>query len=147
MQRVIGCTDCDLAGEEATLTSDGRDIALTGPIRRYSGTAQVFLLQYLEGMPMGDVAWGRADLAALRALGVLHGALFDVYARPPYMARRVAGTLAQDMARVLADPAGPRIKLYVGHDTNVAALSALLGLKADMPGYAPGIRRRAARWA
>jgi len=32
-----------------------------------SGTAQVFLLQYLQGMPMRDVAWGHADFAGYAA--------------------------------------------------------------------------------
>ncbi|WP_447410573.1 hypothetical protein, partial [Clostridium perfringens] len=68
-------------------------MALTGPIRRYSGTAQVLLLEYLEGLPMAQVGWGRATPAALKRLAVLHAALFDVYARPPYMAARVAGPL------------------------------------------------------
>ncbi|RVU05869.1 histidine-type phosphatase [Novosphingobium umbonatum] len=140
MQRVIGCKICDLSQEPASLglSSDGRELVLTGPIRRYSGTAQVFLLQYLQGMPMRDVAWGRADLSRLRQLGALHAALFDVYARPPYLAARVAGPLARDMAQSLTAPAGPRVKLYMGHDTNIAALGALLGLKPAFAGYAAG---------
>jgi 4-phytase/acid phosphatase len=140
MQQVIGCRNCNLAQEPASLglSPDGRELALTGPIRRYSGTAQVFLLQYLQGMPMRDVAWGRADLARLRQLGGLHAALFDIYARPPYLAARVAGPLARDMAQSLTAPDAPKIKLYIGHDTNMAALGALLGLMPDFAGYAAG---------
>jgi 4-phytase/acid phosphatase len=140
MQQVIGCRNCVSAQEPASLglSPDGRELALTGPIRRYSGTAQVFLLQYLQGMPMRDVAWGRADLSRLRQLGALHAALFDIYARPSYLAARVAGPLARDMAQSLTSSDAPRIKLYIGHDTNIAALGALLGLKPDFAGYAAG---------
>jgi 4-phytase/acid phosphatase len=131
---------CNLAEPAGaiTLADDGRDVALSGAIRRYSGTAQVLALQYLEGMPLRDVGWGRASPATLRALGPLHAALFDVYARPPYMAARVAGPLARHIAAVLANPHAPRISLLVGHDTNIAALSALLGAQVAAKGYAPG---------
>lgn len=144
MARVIGCDQapvpCDLAAVPAAVSvaDDGRDIGLTGPIRRYSGTAQVLLLQYLEGMPMAQVGWGRATPAALTRLGALHAALFDVYARPPYMAARVAGPLARRIAAILRDPDAAKVSIFMGHDTNVAALSALLGVHVAARGYAAG---------
>lgn len=144
MAHVLGCdrapAPCDLAAVPATVSvgDDGRDVALTGPIRRYSGTAQVLLLEYLEGLPMAQVGWGRATPATLKRLAVLHAALFDVYARPPYMAARVAGPLALRIAALLRNPAAPKVSIFMGHDTNVAALSALLGVQVTARDYAPG---------
>jgi 4-phytase/acid phosphatase len=144
MARVIGCAraapPCDLAADagRVALSADGHDIALSGAIRKYSGTAQVFLLEYLEGLPMEQVGWGRASPASLRRLGTLHAALFDVYTRPPYMAARVAGPLAQRMAAILHDPHAPKVSIFMGHDSNVSALAALLGVKIAAKGYAAG---------
>ena len=141
---VIGCDQgaapCDLAGvpAEVRVADDGRDIALTGPIRRYSGTAQILLLEYLEGMPLSHVGWGRTSPAAVTRLGALHTALFDVYARPPYMAARVAGPLALRIAATLRDPGAAKVSIFMGHDTNVAALSAMLGVRVAARGYAAG---------
>lgn len=144
LAQVIGCDTaaqpCELAADPGTIgiSDDRRDIALTGAIRRYSGTAQVLLLQYLEGMPMAKVGWGRASATTLRQIAPLHAALFDVYARPPYMAARVAGPLARRIAATLRDPKAARVSVFMGHDTNIAAVAALLGVAVAAPGYAPG---------
>lgn len=144
LARVIGCDaaarPCDLASDPGSIgiSDDKRDISLTGAIRLYSGTAQVLLLQYLEGLPLAQVGWGRASAETLRQLGPLHAALFDVYTRPPYMAARVAGPLARRIAATLTDRTAARVSLFVGHDSNIAALAALLGVQVAAPGYAPG---------
>ncbi|MDJ0277386.1 histidine-type phosphatase [Sphingomonas sp. 2R-10] len=140
LDRVLGCglpTGCSTPGP-ATLkpSADGRGIDFTGPIRATSGTAQVILLQYAEGMPMRDVGFGRADAATIRRLGVLHAALFDVFTRSPYMAAHQAGPVGDHMLRTLTAPAGPRLEVLVGHDTNVTALAAALGVDLDAPGFA-----------
>jgi 4-phytase/acid phosphatase len=161
LDRVLGCglpAGCSTPGP-ATLkpSADGRGIDFTGPIRATSGTAQVILLQYAEGMPMRDVGFGRADAATIKRLGVLHAALFDVFTRSPYMAAHQAGPLGDYMLRSLTAPTGPRLDVLVGHDTNVTALAAALGVDLDAPGFAlndaaPGgalvlTRRRDARGA
>jgi 4-phytase/acid phosphatase len=144
LARVIGCDQtaqpCDLGADagRVALSDDGHEVALSGAIRKYSGTAQVFLLEYLEGLPMAQVGWGRASPAALRRLAPLHAALFDVYTRPPYMAARVAGPLALRIAAILRDPHAPKVSIFMGHDSNVSALAALLGVKITSAGYAPG---------
>lgn len=144
LAHVIGCdrarTPCDLVADTGRvgISDDARDIALTGAIRRYSGTAQVLLLQYLEGMPMNRVGWGRASPRVLRQLGPLHAALFDVYTRPDYMAARVAGPLARRIAATLGDPRSAKVSVFVGHDSNISALAALIGVRESAPGYAPG---------
>ncbi|MBB3693679.1 histidine-type phosphatase [Sphingomonas sp. BK580] len=141
LDRALGCGDAAGCSPDAPATlrpsADGRAIELTGPIRDVSGTAQVLLLQYAEGLT-AHTPWARVDPAALRRLGALHAALFDVFSRPPYMAARQAGPLARRIEERLTARDGPAIELLVGHDTNVTALAAVLGVTLTAPGYAAG---------
>jgi 4-phytase/acid phosphatase len=148
LQVILGCDapgvakPCDLAAAPGavTVSADGRGVDLTGPIRTTSGIAQVLMLQYLEGMPLDQVGWGRADPSRLAEVSRLHGLLFDVYSRPDYIAPRVAGALGRRLLSAIeagdhAKSAKPRLAIFVGHDDNIAAISALLGVHFHMPGY------------
>ena len=140
LDRVLGCGDprgCTGGGApDLRPSADGRGIDLSGPIRSTSGIAQVLLLQYAEGMPASQVGWGRADAATIARLGRLHAALFDVFTRSPYMAAHQAAALGDHMLRALTRKDGPALDLLVGHDTNVTALGAALGVDLAAPGYA-----------
>ncbi len=139
LDRVLNCKSgaCS-SGCPATLTpsADGRGIDLSGPIRATSGIAQVLLLQEAEGTPRTAVGWGRADPATIKRLGALHAALFDVFTRSPYMAAHQASVLGHRMIETLTAPTAPRLDVMVGHDTNVTALAAALGVDLDAPGFA-----------
>lgn len=116
---------------------DGRGIDLTGPVRDASGTAQVLLLQYVEGLSPAHGSWRGAEPGALKRLGALHAALFDVFTRPPYMTARQAGPLSRRLLEILGTP-GTGVDVFMGHDTNVTAMAAALGAPLDAPGYATG---------
>ncbi|MBI0475507.1 histidine-type phosphatase [Sphingomonas sp. MA1305] len=142
LDHVLACPgthDCTPpAPETVGATPDGRGIELSGAIRKASGTAQVLLLEYAQGLPMREVGWGRADAATIRRLGRLHAALFDVFTRPPYMAAHQAGPIGRAIIADLTAPHGSALSLYVGHDTNVTALAAALGVPLRTPDYADG---------
>jgi 4-phytase / acid phosphatase len=137
MAQILGCdrapTPCDLPAMPGAITAatDGHGLSLSGPIDKASGTAQVFLLEYMEGLNAG---WGRATPKAIARVSPLHAALFDVFDRSPYMAPRSGGQLARQMMEALFSPDQPRLTLLVGHDNNIAALSALLGSSFQVPG-------------
>ncbi|WP_313535369.1 histidine-type phosphatase [Sphingomonas sp.] len=139
LEQVLACPAAPCSPVEPSsvrASENGRGIDLKGPIRAASGTAQVLMLQYLEGMPLAQVGWGRATPARLEALGAVHGALFDVFSRPPYMA---AFQMAPTVDRITADlttAAAPKLDMLIGHDTNVAALAAVLGVPVKAPGFA-----------
>lgn len=141
MEKALGCDrrtpPCDIANSPATLSvsADGKGVDLLGPIYITSGTAQVFLLQYLQGLPMQDVAWGRLDAGELARISRLHALLFEVYARPRYMARHTAFKMAPRVMEALRADTGPSLTLLVGHDNNIAALSALLDVHFQVEGY------------
>lgn len=132
MAQILGC-NCDLSAMPGAITAskDGHGLSLSGPIDKASGTAQVFLLEYMEGLGAG---WGRATPKAIARVSPLHAALFDVFDRSPYMAPRSGGQLARRMIEALFSPRQPRLTLLVGHDNNIAALTALLDSSFQVPG-------------
>ncbi len=139
LERVLGCREargCDPAGPARLAPSaDGHGIDLTGPIRTASGTAQVLLLQYAEGLPP-SVGGLPVDATVLTRLGAMHAALFDVYSRSPYMAAHQSAAFGRHMIAALTARDDTKVDMLVGHDTNVTALAALLGFDLLAPGYA-----------
>ena len=89
---------------------------------------------------MPDVAWGRADEAAIRRLIVLNVANFTYAVRTPFFARAIASNLtshivdtldqaATDTAQLGAlGPVRTRLVYISGHDTNLHAVAGLLNL-------------------
>jgi len=132
--RAAGCNIAD-APASLSLSSDGHGIDLKGPIQITSGTAQVLLLQYAQGMPLNDVGWGRATPARLAEISRLHALLFDIYARPDYMARRIAGPLSRHLLTLFDDAHSPRLNLFVASDNNIAALTSLLDVHFHIDSY------------
>ncbi len=149
LETILGCNrpgaahPCDLAAEPAAIkvSADGKSIDVAGPIRVASGAAQVLMLQYLEGFPLDQVGWGRASLDKITQVSRLHALLFEVYSRPSYLAPRVARDLARRLMALIggeesADTSSrPVLSIIVGHDDNIAAITALLGANFQMPGY------------
>jgi 4-phytase/acid phosphatase len=144
MGKVMGCGtqhDPDWCASDhwhgALLTSpDRQHMLLTGPIAKTSGTAEAILMAYAEGRSLRDVGWGRVSPAQLEQLSQLHALLFDIYARPPYMADRVSSVMRQKIAHLLQDEQAPRLSVLVGSDNNIIALASVLGVHFKMPGYA-----------
>lgn len=139
MESILDCraAGCDIAATPSSLTpgSDGRSMNLKGSIAITSGTAEVFLLQYAEGMPLDQVGWGRATRERIAEISRLHALLFDIHARPDYMARRIAGPMVQHVLAMLAHADAPRLNLMVASDNNIAALTSLLGVHFQIDGY------------
>jgi len=149
LETILGCNTpgaahpCNLAAEPAAIkvSADGKSIDVAGPIRAASGAAQVLMLQYLEGFPLDQVGWGRASLDRITEVSRLHALLFEVYSRPSYIAPRVARDLARRLMDLIGHEVGPGgrskpvLSIIVGHDDNIAAMTALLGANFQMPGY------------
>ncbi|MCW0453494.1 Periplasmic AppA protein [Xanthomonas sacchari] len=138
MQEILGCTErCDFVHMPSSLTpgANVRSLALHGPLDLTSGTAEVFILQYAEGMPLDQVGWGRATPARIAAVSRLHALLFEIYARPQYMAARAGAPLAHRLLDTLGADDAPRLSVLVASDTHIAALSGLLDLHFHLPGF------------
>lgn len=109
------------------------ELRLNGPLKAAATAAEVFLLEYEEGLPATQVGWGEA--ATVQKLAVLlpaHNLYSHLLREDPYIAARNGALLAE---RVLAALNGQqRLTVLMGHDTNLANLAALLGADWQLPG-------------
>ncbi len=108
---------------------------LSGPIAEGSSAAEDFLLEYLEGKPMAQVAWGRLDEAGVARLLALHPLAYTITARPAYIADFTAAPLAARILATLTAPGAAQTSILVGHDTNIAELGGLLDMHWSLGGY------------
>jgi 4-phytase/acid phosphatase len=126
----------------AIVAEDSGSVRLSGPIAIASTAAEVFLLEYSQGFPEHQVAWGRASMPqAMRPLLRLHTLQFDLMQRTPYLAARQGSALVETILSALqrsidaSGLASPKLTLLVGHDTNLANIGGMLGLHWSLPSY------------
>jgi 4-phytase/acid phosphatase len=107
--------------------------------------AENFLLEYTEGLPMGEVGWGRVDREDLNDLMEMNTRYHDFVLRTPYEAQVAASDLAAHIRDTIVSIAsgtvagGPlgtvqdRFFLLDGHDSNLSWLGGLLRLDWLLP--------------
>ena len=140
LDQALGCTGpraqsgCSLAAMPPALVRNEDDRADIGnPFGIASTVSQTFLLEYLEGMPMSDVAWGRLNRQQIEDLLEFHSLKFYYEGRAPYVAARAASPLASRMLEAMLH--GPKLTVLTGHDTNIADLGGFLDLHWKVPSY------------
>jgi 4-phytase / acid phosphatase len=113
---------------------------LSGPLTVASTLTENLLLEYTEGMRGADLGWGCLDESTLRAIMQLHTAATGYTERTPAIARMDASNLLAHILAALEQSAeghaipgapgkpGDRLLFLVGHDTNIATVSGMLGL-------------------
>jgi 4-phytase / acid phosphatase len=111
-----------------------------GPLSTASTITENFLLEYANGLPMEQVAWGRVDLATLKQLMALHTAASDLTRRSSYLATSQASNALAHITDTLQQAVtgkevpgalgelGDRAVILVGHDTNIANIAGTLNL-------------------
>jgi len=122
------------------------EVSLHGPVFKGASLAEDILLEYTQGMPSNNVAWGLLDSSQLREIIALHTAEFAVKHRTPALARvemsdllgHILDTLQQAVqSRPVSSAWGaPSQKLVIldGHDTDIAAIAGLLHLHWTLDG-------------
>jgi 4-phytase/acid phosphatase len=147
--RASGATAPCTLGELSNAIAGSHDrVRLAGPIAIGSTASEVFLLEYAQGLPENQVAWGRASTPqAMRPLWRLHTLQFDLMQRTPYLAARQGSALVQRILATMrrsingradvSQPAGAKLTLLVGHDTNLANIGGMLGIHWSLPSYLP----------
>ena len=134
LRRVLGC--CALDGPQPLLVA--------------STVAEIFQLEYAQGI---TVAWdrgGKDPRKFLADVAPFHVLDYTLNERSPSVAREagsnllahIGATLTQIAGRGAArfthdyrPPAGSKLVVLVGHDTNQANLGGLLGLGWSLPGF------------
>lgn len=111
--------------------------AIRGGLADAATAAQTLLLAYADGQPLESLGWGRARPRDLEDLGVLRADLYRQVYRVPRVGAAFGGTTLRAMADAITAPANaPGLTLFVGHDSNIAAVAGLLGLHWKVPGFA-----------
>jgi len=126
---------------------NGTGVAMLGALAIASAVTEDFLLESAEGMESGQVAWGRLSPPQLLQTFRLHTEALDLMERTPYLARRQGSLLLMRVAAAVtsghsvglgaADPAVRDAKFvaFVGHDTNIANLAAIMDVTWTQTGY------------
>lgn len=123
---------------------DGEELAgVSGPEAFASGVTESLLMAWADGRDFAGLGWKGLDEEALTRSFFLHQAEFDLRLRTPYVARVLAGHLADRLAATIAGgpksigPADAKLVVIAGHDGTLASLGGLLRMEWSLPGYQP----------
>lgn len=157
---LLGCrgTECrktaEAEGTKLLLDGSVAPEALAKAMKTAGSLSENLMLEYAQGMPLDGVAWGQGSAATIGQLIQLHNMQFAASKKPLPLAQQSASNLLahivatldaaagrQDEVQPLAD-ASARGVILIGHDTNLAQVSGLLGTQwhsaAQPDDYPPG---------
>lgn len=124
---------CTLAGVKDTFSAKyQQEPGVSGPLKVGNSLVDAFTLQYYEGFPMDQVAWGEIKTdAQWKVLSKLKNGYQDSLFTSPEVARNVAAPLVKYIDKVLVTDRlnAPKITVLVGHDSNIASLLTALQFK------------------
>ena len=138
LAKVLNCAlpECPLLRDKTELVASPHDRPeLEGPADIGSTASQTFLLEYLEGMPMRQVGWGRITRAQIEQLLRFHPLKFKYSNRPDPVARVAAAPIAREILAAFEAHDGARLTLLGGHDTNIADLGGFMRAHWKVPSY------------
>ncbi|MGO2438231.1 MAG: bifunctional glucose-1-phosphatase/inositol phosphatase, partial [Serratia proteamaculans] len=118
---------CDLTKEASKMSAvPGKEPGVAGPLRVGNSLVDAFMLQYYEGFPMKDVAWGKITTPQQwKQLAQLKDGYQDSLFTSPVVAQNVAKPLLTYINGALIGerkPDSPKVTVLVGHDSNIASL-------------------------
>jgi 4-phytase/acid phosphatase len=111
--------------------------------------ADPFVMQYADGFPTNEVAWGRLTLDTLSQQTRINTLLFDICMRQPYLARVQSSSAASHVLRSMLQVTGgvpldgafgdpqSQVLVIISSDVYVAGLAGLLDMHWLLPGYQP----------
>ncbi|UXY09328.1 bifunctional glucose-1-phosphatase/inositol phosphatase [Kosakonia sp. ML.JS2a] len=124
---------CSLAdGKETFSAKYQQEPGVSGPLKVGNSLVDAFTLQYYEGFPLDQVAWGEIKTEQQwRVLSKLKNSYQDTLFTSQQVARNVAKPLVKYLDNALVEEAGsaPKITVLVGHDSNIASLLTALEFK------------------
>jgi 4-phytase/acid phosphatase len=121
----------------------------TGGLYAVSAAADPFVMQYADGFPPRDVAWGRLSLEALSEQTRTATLEFAILMRLPYLSRVQSSNAASHVLRSMDQAVSgitlpgafgngkTRVHVVISSDAYVAGLAGLLDLHWLLPGYQP----------
>ncbi|AMG58168.2 bifunctional glucose-1-phosphatase/inositol phosphatase [Pantoea vagans] len=130
---------CDLSSGQNTFSAEnGKEPTVSGPLKVGNSLMDAFTLQYYEGFPLEQVAWGQVKTPEQwKELSAIKNGYQDALFTSPDVSREVAAPLVDYIRSQLVDQDkanAPKITLMVGHDSNIASLLSALQVKPyDLP--------------
>lgn len=130
------------------ITNAGGSINVGGLALTNSAT-DPFVMQYADGFPLEDVAWGRLSLDALSQTTRLITLQINIEMRLPYVNQVQSSNAAFHVLRSMRQAVSgsnlrgafgngkSRVLVIISSDYYVAGLAGLLGLHWTLPGYQP----------
>ncbi|HFK4762099.1 TPA: bifunctional glucose-1-phosphatase/inositol phosphatase [Citrobacter farmeri] len=124
---------CSLTEAKDTFSANyEQEPGVSGPLKVGNSLVDAFTLQYYEGFPMDQVAWGeiKSD-QQWKVLSKLKNGYQDSLFTSAEVARNVAKPLVKyiDKTLVTEQAKAPKITVLVGHDSNIASLLSALEFK------------------
>jgi len=121
---------CSLASGKDTFSAKvQQEPGVSGPLKVGNSLVDAFTLQYYEGFPLNQVAWGeiKSDLQ-WRTLSKLKNGYQDALFTSPAVAQNVAKPLVRYIDKTLVSEAAKaaKVTVMVGHDSNIASLLTAL---------------------
>ncbi|MDF7648034.1 bifunctional glucose-1-phosphatase/inositol phosphatase [Erwiniaceae bacterium L1_54_3] len=135
-----GKKQCDLSSGDNTFSAEnGKEPNVNGPLKVGNSLVDAFTLQYYEGFPADQVAWGQIKTPEQwKALAAIKNGYQDALFASPEVAREVAAPLVDYIRSQLIDQDkanAPKVTVMVGHDSNIASLLSALQVKPyELPG-------------
>ena len=136
-----GKKQCALSSDNQNKFSaeNGKEPNVAGPLKVGNSLVDAFTLQYYQGFPLEQVAWGQIKTPEQwQELAAIKNGYQDALFTSPEIAREVAAPLIDYIRNQLVDQdkaSAPKVTLMVGHDSNIASLLTALDTKAyTLPG-------------
>ena len=140
-------TNVPLSGTNPPYYTGG--VIAMGGLSSTISAADPFVMQYADGFPTNEVAWGRLTLDTLSQQTRINTLQISIAMRQPYLARVQSSSAASHILRSMLQITGgvpldgafgtnqPQALVIVSSDTYVAGLAGLLDLHWLLPGYQP----------
>lgn len=135
-----GKEKCSLGSQSDSFSLDkGKEPAVEGPLKIGNALVDAFTLQYYQGFPADQVAWGQIKTPEQwKALSDIKNSYQNILFTTPQVARDVAAPLVDYIRSQLIDQdkaSAPAFTFMVGHDSNIASVLAALKVKPyQLPG-------------
>ena len=124
---------CSLSeGKDTFSAKYQQEPGVSGPLQVVTSRVDAFTLQYYEGFPKDQVAWGEIKTdKQWQVLSKLKNGYQDSLFTSPEVARNVAKPLVKYIDNALVGDAAKaaKVTLLVGHDSNIASLLTALDFK------------------
>ena len=140
--------------ESSFKRNDKALVSYSGPVTHAFFATDNFFMQYLEGLPLSEVGWGKVGREELVRFSALHGASFGFFGagESPYASRVYYSTMGDRILRTLramgGEPrpagalgkSGDNLVVIGAHDSTVFGIGALFGFRWKAPdNLAPGL--------